>query len=554
MPLRNPYAAIGVDAPAPQFSALQLPAYLAWAGVGFLRCWRQTRHVGYILQGLPALLLVAVLAILFWSRDQPVASQTIESYLARAENAMHLEDYEQAEFYFRKLKELAPTDRKVIHEHALLHARQGDYFEAFRMMETLVSDDDRSNDVKVHLWLAKTALEQDVDIEEPLEFARRHLVAVLEADPNEVYAHYFFAVLHMRQRETANAIEHLRPIAVYSAELQVLLASLYMQLDPPDVARAQALARTVSDSISRTIESTQTSDVSIYHQLSGAYVILGEYEKAIQTLRQAAVKFDLEATRRQLSRVYVAWADDVRNRRPDDMAERIRLLERALQSAPNEPLALHRMLEIASSEGEGAESAEQALRQALVEGVAPAAVHFSLGTLAAKRGDIETAMRHFKLSSQLNPRTAVVLNNMAFVMIQTPDADLDQALMLINQAIDIEPGAAPFRDTRGQILIKMNRAREAIGDLEFANANSKDLASRIATCKSLVVAYRDSGDVVTADAYQKEYDRLIAQANVEKSNDTTDSVTPDVEFDNAPKPLDDQPAEPPADDAATPAE
>lgn len=528
MPLRNPYVTDGLDEATPWTSPGRIPAYLAWAGKGFLRCWLQTRRIPLLFQGLPAVVLAAVLAMLFISSDQPVSLETIDGYLRRAEHATAAEEFTEAEFYFRKLEQLAPDDRNVIEQHARLHARQGNYFDAFRMMESLVRDDDQTNDPRIHRWLAEMALQEDVGLQNPLDYAKEHLVAVLDDEPEDRRAHYFFMRLHLMKGDIPSAIEHLERIQSRPAELQLLLASLYQQRDPPDAVRTEHNAKSAAELLRKEIQETQTSDVSTYHQLAAAYILLKDFDRAIQTLRQARTKFDDEATRRQMSTAYVAWSDHVRQQRPDDVGEQMQLLEKALQLAPNEPKALQRMLEIASAEGPGAEAAEARLRKALVDGAAPAAIHFSLGALAAKRGDMDAAMRHFRQSEQLNPGTAVTLNNIAYIMAQSPDADLQQALTMANQAVEMAPQAAPFRDTRGQILTRLERWSEAISDLEYANSKMDDLSSRVAINRSLAVAYRGLGDEQTAEAYQDKFEELRARLIEEQKDRPASVVAPDL--------------------------
>jgi tetratricopeptide (TPR) repeat protein len=484
---------------------------LNWSLSGFLKCWLRTRHLALLIQGLPAIALGVVLGGLLISSGQPATSDTIDTYLTRAEGAIAQEDYEQAEFYFRKLQLLAPDNPAVIDKRAELAAGQGNYLEAVRLREALVRDGDRSNDARIHKWLASTALEQDLGLESPVDYARSHLDAVLAEKPGDPEAHYFFARLHMLQGDISNAIAHLEPIAAFDARFQLQLATLYLMRQPPDRVRALSNARSAASIFRKEIEQTQTSDVNTFHQLATAQVILSEYESAVQTLRQALTRFDQEATRKQLARAYVAWSDDVRRNAPDDLPRRMRLLEQALQTAPDEPAALHRLLEMASAEGDDAVQAETALRSALVDGVAPAAVHFSLGTLAAKRGDLEAAMRHLQQAEQLNPKTPVTLNNMAYIMAQMPEGDLNQALELANQAVKMAPRAAPFRETRGQILVRLERWSQAITDLEYANTRMHEPASRMAINRSLASAYRGLGDAATADAYQKKYEQLARQ-------------------------------------------
>jgi predicted Zn-dependent protease len=61
-----------------------------------------------------------------------------------------------------------------------------------------------------------------------------------------------------------------------------------------------------------------------------------------------------------------------------------------------------------------------------------------------------------------------VANNLAWILANGPDPDLPRALETINAVIERWPGELRFRGTRGQILARMQRWKEALADLELA--------------------------------------------------------------------------------------
>ncbi|MGE0759287.1 MAG: hypothetical protein AB7O38_19875, partial [Pirellulaceae bacterium] len=68
----------------------------------------------------------------------------------------------------------------------------------------------------------------------------------------------------------------------------------------------------------------------------------------------------------------------------------------------------------------------------------------------------------------VTPHSHVVLNNLAWVLAHQPEPDLEQALKLADEAVEIAPANADVRETRGQILTKLERWPEALADLEVA--------------------------------------------------------------------------------------
>jgi uncharacterized protein HemY len=83
-----------------------------------------------------------------------------------------------------------------------------------------------------------------------------------------------------------------------------------------------------------------------------------------------------------------------------------------------------------------------------------------------------------------------VANNMATLLTLSTPPELDRALAIIQSVVTNSPANPEFRDTRGQILLKLKRYQEAITDLEFALPSLKPAAS---THKALAEAYQALG-------------------------------------------------------------
>ena len=62
----------------------------------------------------------------------------------------------------------------------------------------------------------------------------------------------------------------------------------------------------------------------------------------------------------------------------------------------------------------------------------------------------------------------LVANNLAWVLAFSPPVDLPRALELANAAVNKVPNEPRFRGTRGQILARMEKWKEALPDLEEA--------------------------------------------------------------------------------------
>ena len=70
------------------------------------------------------------------------------------------------------------------------------------------------------------------------------------------------------------------------------------------------------------------------------------------------------------------------------------------------------------------EKARDLLDPILAEGKAPELVHMVLGSISAQQGDLPLAKMHLEQTCRLNPRGAVALNNLAWVVSRQDEPDL----------------------------------------------------------------------------------------------------------------------------------
>jgi len=94
------------------------------------------------------------------------------------------------------------------------------------------------------------------------------------------------------------------------------------------------------------------------------------------------------------------------------------------------------------------------------------------------------------IALQREPNVPAILNNLAVAVAELKDGDLEKALSLVDIALTKLPNHAYFLETRGQILVKLNRWQEAISDLEVA-LEAKEL--RPAIYPSLALANEKIG-------------------------------------------------------------
>jgi tetratricopeptide (TPR) repeat protein len=113
------------------------------------------------------------------------------------------------------------------------------------------------------------------------------------------------------------------------------------------------------------------------------------------------------------------------------------------------------------------------------------------GTAAAAEGNLEQARTYLEEAVGKDPTNSIAWNNYGYILTQLPNPDLDKALAAVNKALEVTPDEFHFRETRGQILVRLGKWREAIGDLEYA-VNGMPTSREIH--EALATAYEGIGD------------------------------------------------------------
>ena len=197
----------------------------------------------------------------------------------------------------------------------------------------------------------------------------------------------------------------------------------------------------------------------------------------------------------------VAWIEFVQKTGKGDNGELgedqqksiIRMLEVALEDAPNNPRALAVLADqVLKLLGDDEDNVVR-MRLKSIEITAPGISHLVQVSAALMENDIETATMHRRIAAEIMPRSGAILNNLAVAISGRGDPSLEEALKISRMAIERTPNATPnFYETRGQILTRMGRYAEAIPDLERAFV----IESLRASChQSLATCYEELGDV-----------------------------------------------------------
>jgi tetratricopeptide (TPR) repeat protein len=262
--------------------------------------------------------------------------------------------------------------------------------------------------------------------------------------------------------------------------------------------RAREHAERLLEEVSR-LDSDDLLSYDNRLKVSAAYTFLNRYPEALQTLSNLAAATTDPDKKRQaevlFAQTLITWNDTIDKKSQktvQDHQQMIGNLQDAMKVAPDDPAVLEFLSRYVLEATVAGDDQLTEMQKALMVNSSPGVTHFIQGTSAALRGDKEGAALHLDLALKSLPNSTVVLNNLAYTMSQGEDADLPKALTLIDEAIAKLPQPAPqYYDTKGQILLKMERWADAIPPLE---AISNDPTLGLAAHQGLATCYEKLGN------------------------------------------------------------
>lgn len=454
------------------------------------RCkvWLFSRRLRLLLQGAPALILVAFIAGLFWTGAVRPPQALIQRYAAAVDQALAREHLDVADLFLQKLVQLNDTSPKTRFRQAMLaHGRQqGERAE--RVLRELAPDD-ATGYAPAHFWIAKNMMQQKRSwTRDKTEVLVHHLRASLSSPAHRVQARQMLGQVHLARREFSEAAEAFQAIVDERPEVRLTLGRIHRTLG--NAALADRHLDRAAAFFEEELEA-KPDDARARIGLAQALHLRGDFAQAERVLQEGLSSSRDDLRRKALAALYVSQFDRLAKSSAQDAGTQWKLLQRALQLAPDMPDALIRLAAFVRLDGDQAAEARESIEDRLAAGGAPAILHLILGTMAAQERNLAKAELHLEQAYRSNPNTPGVLNNLAWVLANTEPPQLDRALELANAATDALPDHPELHETRGQILVRLQRWQDALPDLEAA---LHDLGSRKTIHESLATVYEQVGD------------------------------------------------------------
>lgn len=480
----------------------------------FVGDWWSTRNWMWFLTSIPALLVGSLVIVgLVRARFSSDAALS-NTYAKRARDAVKAEDFPRAEMMYRKAIKYRPGDPSLVYDRALVLDKLDRTQDAFRLMQTVapLGEGVDAGFPSAHLWIAQSLMVKHIEVEgEYLPLVESHLNAVLDEEPANVHAHRLLTDLALAMGNGTVALEHIAQIVGRYPDTRIIYARLLDGANRKKDARTEAARcydyyqRVIPDKLaSETPPSAQD-----WLNWASSAMLLDRFKDATNILVRANNECEEKKLIRQgIAGVLVRWTQRLDEVDTPNIRQQLQLLGEAMRVAPDNPAVLERIALLIGRDTDSDPVAEEMLKKSLVDGTAPAIVHFLLGTRAAAEGDnLEEAISHLKQADKLNPNTPVILNNLAWIMASQKKGDLSKALDMANQAVKLKQFQPNFRDTRGQIHFRLGNWEDAIADLEMALGK---LPNNVKIRESLAASYEKVGNVELAGMHRERLKQLKA--------------------------------------------
>jgi tetratricopeptide (TPR) repeat protein len=228
---------------------------------------------------------------------------------------------------------------------------------------------------------------------------------------------------------------------------------------------SQELERWVS------LETAQKKDkasrAEVFRRTSAAFKSLEIFDKALEYAKKA---YD-ESPDNGLFLVSVVG--DPKNQAPrNDVIAQLRSRAEKTRAA-EDVILLGDLIAVSPADSLELKSLEPFFNDVLRDHPEDLRLQFTLANMYLSRGNTEEASRLYRSILAKNPANSAALNNLANILLEDPTS-VAEALVCIEKALFQEPGNALMLDTKGSILLKMDKSQEAIQVLESALTISRD--------------------------------------------------------------------------------
>ena len=453
--------------------------------------WFTTRTYRVLLFAIPAIMLLIPVAFCAVRIPLHSARARASHYRLAAVDAWKEKDFEAARLFYRKIQQLGVLTEEAIYQSAETVAEEGDYETAYPQMLEL-AEQSEFNPAK--LWIARSLIEGNIDVDhdEALDQAAAFTAEVLAVEPDNARAQLIQASIYEAKGEYKQALAQLEIVAKRFPQIQIQVVQVLRKMGQVD--KANALAAEMVERLEG--DGTYERSTTKIRTLATLYASNGRFRKMEEVVSKGLEKYPNDRRlKRSVTQLYSRLFDQV-----PDHELKLRMINLVAELSPDDPNITDRLATLAVSDPTRKDIFDKLKPRLEAADDISASIHAKLGVAAFKREDYAAARDHFETVVVAQPSSGSAANNLAWLLSKTEPVELDRALEMANRAVKSIPEDSGFRETRGQIYLKMKRWTDAINDLTKAlNGMPNDPAIHA----SLSTAYEKVGDLELARMHKR---------------------------------------------------
>jgi tetratricopeptide (TPR) repeat protein len=350
------------------------------------------------------------------------------------------EDFKGSVPYLQRILEVQGGEANTYRKLGDAYFRSGELGEAVEMFQMALMEEPGSPYTLYYLALSQERLGR-------LDEARETFLAMLERDPANSEVLFRLARLEERQGDPASAVGHYRALVANLEEIEdpedprrrdlptfcARIAALLMQ-----TSRHGDAVREISRCRDRLGEPLPLLDLVLVRAL----IYARKDERALGTVRGSREQFPDDP------RFSVVEAEVLLHmgRLDEGEARLAALMEQETSAAGG------------GGEQPGEETDEEAQQVSMPMMVADA--YFNAGDVAQRRGKDEDAERFLRKAIEIQPDHTAALNHLGYTWADA-DRNLEEALLLLQRAVALEPENGAYQDSLGWAYYRLGRWAEA---------------------------------------------------------------------------------------------
>ena len=507
---------IGQDLPLPKrilrffLQTIFFPFWLLGQLATFLfLSWTTTRDGKAALVGFIPLSGIVLIGGITFAADFLESRLTKAVNTNAANNAELVGEYEEAVLYSRRLQNILSSDSTNFwHAKKLIKAGMVD--NGMQIVNDLASPHEAGY-IGAHVYLGQKRFDEwynDHELVDDLELARKHFewveLKAVDGNKNKLLAQRYIPLIMFEQNDFEEASKRFQQISNIFPDVVPKLAQYLLDTGETELAKRH-MERGLT-ALDRTAE-TNPNELAIWKLKYQILEVTEDYKRIMEELNLGYQLANSEYTKQGIlllqSRALHEFSNNFDKLDDEDSVRRkFSFVIKSLVKSPINTDALNDLIRLL------AYPPNDKIRnwvedEARTQG-SPAIGQLILGLLDTLQNKVGTGRMYLRLAATSENKAAILLNNFCDTM-ALKESQLGDALQLANIAIATWSGPPELFLTRAKILLKLDRAEEALVDLEYAkNVGSEDpnLYRAFANC------YRNLGRDKEADESQQKCDEL----------------------------------------------